>query len=113
MCLLHIGHLTGQSIHIHTPCSIWPNFKPWLVELVFGTPVLVALPILEARAALSSISPTDKPMAALLGGDYVCFSGRPRGRMRFQGDYGSVTIADMLQLMFTRWIKLYADGCMV
>ena len=83
------------------------------MELVFGTPVLVSGPPIEARAALSSMSPTDKPMAALLGGDYRCISGRPRGRMHSQGDYGSVTIADMLQLMFTGWIKLYADGCMV
>ena len=56
-------------MHRHTPCSIWFNFKPWLVQLVLGPGVMVRPPV-EARAAMSSMSPTDEPMAALFGGDY-------------------------------------------
>ena len=76
------------------------------MQLVLGPVVMVSVPSIEARAAMSSMSPTDEPMAALFGGDYSWRSGRPMGRMHSQGDYGRVTIADMLMLMFIGYIKL-------
>ena len=93
--------------HIHTPCSISFSFKPWLAQLVFGPGpgVMVSSHVIEARAAMLSMSHTDRPMAALLGGGYRWGSGRRMGRMHSQGDYGCVTIADTLMLTFTGWCE--------